>query len=246
MRPNYTLARLYVPQTLSEGAALELPKTQAHYLATVLRKAAGDDVRLFNGEDGEWRAQIDEASKRAVTLTVRDQLQAPMRAPDIWLLFAPVKKQRNDFIIEKATELGASHIRPVVTARTQFPKLREDRMRVQAIEAAEQTERLDVPQVFAPVKLDKLLKSWEPSRRIIFADEAGDSLPALQALPAINGPAAILVGPEGGFDPKERERLRSKSYVTPVSLGPRILRADTAALSLLTLWQSVQGDWPQS
>ncbi len=243
MRANYTLARLYVPQSLTAEASIVLPKEQSHYLSTVMRKSAGDDVRLFNGSDGEYRAQIVDIARKAVTLTLKERLRAPSPAPDIWLLFAPVKKDRTAFILEKATELGVSYVQPVITARTQFAKLRLDRAQSQIIEAAEQTERLDLPELKAPVKLSKLLAKWDKSRRIIYADEAGGGEPALTGLRKTAGPCAILIGPQGGFDESERENLRRQSYVTPVSLGPRILRSDTAAISLLTLWQGVNGDW---
>jgi len=173
MRADYTLARLYIAEPLSAGATVELPKAQAHYIATVLRKSPGDAVRLFNGEAGEWRADITSASKKGVTLSVDTQLRAPGPMPDIWLLFAPVKRARTDFIVEKATELGAAQIHPVITARTQHPKIRFDRMQSQVIEAAEQTERLDVPDVFEAQKLETVLGGWDSGRTMIFADEAG-------------------------------------------------------------------------
>ncbi len=243
MRENYTLIRLYVDAPLAAGASLELPKAQAHYLGTVLRKKGGEAVRIFNGQDGEWRAEISAISKREATLQIIEQLRTPRPCPDIILCFAPVKKHRTAFIIEKATELGVSAMMPVITARTQFPKLNLEKARLQAIEAAEQTERLDVPEITEPQKLDALLTGWDTARTLIFADEAGDAKPALTALQNIKGPSAILIGPEGGFTSQERETLRAQKFVTPVTLGPRILRADTAALSLLTLWQAVRGDW---
>ena len=243
MRENYTLTRLYIDAALTQGAAIELPADQARYLGTVLRKTAGDELRVFNGQDGEWRAQISAITKRAASLTVTEQLRPPAPCPDITLCFAPVRKHRTAFIAEKATELGVRILQPVITARTQFPKLNLDKMRAQVIEAAEQTERLDIPAIRAPLKLAQLIESWDAARALIFADEAGGAQPAGKALAAIKGRAAILIGPEGGFTPQERELLLAQDFVTPVSLGPRILRADTAALALLTLWQSAQGDW---
>jgi len=243
MRENYTLTRLYVDAVLRGGEVVELSNAQAHYLGNVLRKAVGDSVRVFNGESGEWRAEISAMSKRAASLTLKEQLRAPKACPDITLCFAPVRKHRTAFIIEKATELGVRTLQPVITARTQFPKFNVDKARAQAIEATEQTERLDIPTINAPVQLLDLTEALRGDYSLIFADEAGDARGAMEALQDINGPAAILIGPEGGFTPQEREMLRAKSYVTPVSLGPRILRADTAALSLLTLWQAVKGDW---
>lgn len=200
-------------------------------------------MRLFNGDDGEWRAVISDASKKSVTLEIEELLRAPMVMPDIWLLFAPIKRARTDFIIEKATELGAAQIHPVITARTQFPKLRTERMQAQVIEAAEQTERLDIPAIYGPQKLTKVIEAWDRTRTLIFADEAGGGARAVDALKDVTGPAAILIGPEGGFDDAERDMLKAQSFVRPVTLGPRILRADTAALSLMTLYQAVAGDW---
>jgi len=243
MRENYTLTRLYVDEALAEGESLLLPKEQAHYLCTVLRKREGDWLRIFNGHNGEWRAEISSISKKTADVIIRDQLREPKACPDIILCFAPVRKHRTTFIMEKATELGVGTLQPVLTARTQFPKLNIEKARLQVIEAAEQTERLDIPKINAPQKLETLLEGWGVERPIIFADEAGDALPAMQALKSFPEPSAILIGPEGGFTPQERDVLREQSFVTPVSLGPRILRADTAALSLLTLWQAVQGDW---
>jgi len=243
MRENYTLTRLYVDEPLSQGASLSLSKEQAHYLGAVLRKREGNEIRIFNGQDGEWRSEISAISKRNAELIVREQLRKPKACPDITLCFAPVRKHRTAFIIEKATELGVGILQPVITARTQFPKFNLDKARLQAVEAAEQTERLDIPDIMLPEKLDSLLANWQEARSLIFADEAGDAMPALEALKTLPEPSAILIGPEGGFTPQERESLQSHNFVTPISLGPRILRADTAALSLLTLWQAVQGDW---
>ena len=250
MRENYTLIRLFIDASLgvslSENKRVELTKDQAHYLGTVLRRKVGDELRIFNGNDGEWRAVIVELSRKGGAVTCTEPLRGPKPMPDIWLCFAPVRKHRTAFIIEKGTELGVSEFHPVQTERTQFPKLNVEKLRLQAVEAAEQTERLDVPTVHALSKggLASLLGQWPKGRALIFADEAGDATSALDALQKMpQGPAALLTGPEGGFTPKEREMLRAETFVVPVSLGPRILRADTAALSLLTLWQAVQGDW---
>ena len=246
MRENYTLSRLYFDMPLNEGVTLILPKEQAHYLGNVLRKREGDEVRLFNGQDGEWRAEIANMSKKTTEVFIKDQLRMPGPCPDITLCFALVRKHRTQFIIEKATELGVRTLQPVLTARTQFPKFNIDKARLQAIEAAEQTERLDLPTIEPLVKLDALISNWNSKRPLIFADEAGEAMPALSALKSLSEPSAILIGPEGGFTPQEREMIRDYSFVSPVSLGPRILRADTAAVSLLTLWQAVQGDWGQN
>ena len=243
MREHYTLTRLYIDAPLHEGSEIDVPKDQIHYLMNVLRMGAGDSVRLFNARDGEWRAEIANMSKRQVRLEVKEQLRSPQTVPDIWLCFAPVKKHRNAFILEKATELGAARLQPITTQRTQFGKLNLSKMSAQIIEAAEQTERLCLPELKETITLDALLQTWDPARTLIMADEGGDCPPALGVLKSLTGPAALIIGPEGGFTPQEREFLRSQSFVKPVSLGPRILRADTAALSLLTLWQAAQGDW---
>jgi len=232
-----------------QEADIALTKEQAHYLGTVLRKAAGDEIRLFNGTSGEWRAEVLEISRKSGRLCVLERLRPPVNMPDIWLCFAPVRKHRNAFIIEKGTELGAAEFHPVITERTQFSRFNAAKARLQAIEASEQTERLNVPEIHE-VKADGLeafLQNWPQERRLIFADEAGDAAPALTVLQAMGDePAALLIGPEGGFSPREREIIRAQSFAVPVSLGPRILRADTAALSLLTLWQAVLGDWTGS
>lgn len=248
MRENYTLPRLYVQADLAEGANVDLMRDQAHYLGAVIRKNLRDEVRIFNGQNGEWRAEITEIGKRKASLKVLTQLRPHTAAPDIWLCFAPVRKHRTAFILEKATELGVGTLQPVQTERTQFPKLNMDKARAQIIEAAEQTERLDLPDLAPLVRLSALLADWPTERTLFFADEAGadeagDAAPALDALQKQSGEAAILIGPEGGFSEAEREILRAKPYVVPIALGPRILRADTAALAMLTLWQAVNGDW---
>ena len=243
MRENYTLTRLYVEADLSEGQVIDLSKDQAHYLGGVLRMTAGGALRVFNGRDGEWEAKLTDITRKSGQMTVTRQLREPYACPDIWLCFAPVRKHRNAFILEKATELGVARFQPVTTQRTQYGKLRLDKMQSQIIEAAEQTERLDLPELKDTITLEQLLADWPEGRALIFADEAGDAKPALETLKTISGPCALLIGPEGGFTPQERDILREQSFVTSVTLGPRILRADTAALSLLTLWQAAQGDW---
>lgn len=243
MRENYTLTRLYMDAELTSGASIKLSKDQAHYLSGVLRMDEGGELRIFNGTQGEWKSVVTQISRKGGALLITDQLREPKACPDIWLCFAPVRKNRNAFILEKATELGVARLQPVVTARTQFAKLRLDKMHAQIIEAAEQTERLDLPELEDNIDLTKLLADWPSDRTLIFADEGGDAVPALEALQTLKGPAAILIGPEGGFTDKERDMLRAHASVTPVTLGPRILRADTAALSMLTLWQAVNGDW---
>ncbi len=248
--------RLHVTPGLAEGLDVPVDGDQAHYLVRVLRLAHGDRVRVFNGRDGEFEASIAGSTKSTAMLTVGKQTREQLTPPDLWLLFAPLKKARTDFVVEKAVELGASEIRPVITERTDAETVRVDRLQRLAIEAAEQTERLDVPPIRDAVKLYQVLDSWEAPRLLIYADEAGDdgekpwggevgrAGPVADVLrQASAGPAAILVGPEGGFSPAERKRLRGYPFVLPVSLGPRILRAETAAVATLAVWQALQGDW---
>lgn len=237
------MIRLYIPHDLSAEARLELDAGQSRYLSSVMRQAVGGEVAVFNGRDGEWRARIAEIGKRAVTLSALSQSRPQAFGPDLDLVIAVVKRARLETIVEKAAELGVRRIRPVTTERTNTERVRVDRLNAIAVEAAEQTGRLDAPTVAEPVRLERLLADWEPGRRLMFCDEAGDAPPASRALSGEAGAWSVLIGPEGGFAPDERERLRALPFATPVSLGPRILRADTAAISALTLWQSVLGDW---
>lgn len=236
--------RLYVTADLGEGVAVPLDEAQAHYLVHVMRAKAGDRVRLFNGRHGEWSASIETVAKRGVILKAVAQTESQKPVPDIWLVFAPVKKTPADYLVQKATELGAARLQPVFTRRTIVTRVNEDRLLANAVEAAEQSDRLSVPEIAAPLALEKLLKDWPAERQIYFCDEGGDARPLAEVAKA--GPAAILTGPEGGFDPSERAMLRKLSFVTPVALGPRILRADTAALAALAVWQSVAGDFVQA
>jgi len=242
MRENYTLPRLYLPDDLSAGAQIELSREAAHYLSTVIRKNVDDLLRVFNGDSGEWRAEISQIRKKSALINIMEQLRTPALVPDVTLLFAPVRKHRTAFIIEKATELGVRRFQPVLTARTQFPRLNIAKARLQAIEAAEQTERLDVPEIREAKPLLDVLSGWDDTA-ILFADEAGDAQNVREACANYPVPIAILIGPEGGFTDAERSEIRAMSNVYPVSLGPRILRADTAAVALLSIWQSVMGDW---
>lgn len=236
--------RLYVEAPLGAGARVEPDAAQAHYLLHVMRAKAGDRIDLFNGRDGEWTAVVIETSKRACALRCEAQTAPQEDVPDLWLVFAPVKKTPVDYVVQKATELGVRVLQPVLTRRTIVRRVNEERMRSNAVEAAEQSGRLSVPEVRAPVALEKLLAQWPAERRLLFCDEAGEApaiADALAAAPA--GPWAVLVGPEGGFDPEERARIRGQEFVTPVSLGTRILRADTAGLAALAMWQAIRGDW---
>jgi len=235
--------RLYVTGDLGANMAVTPDEGQAHYLLHVLRARAGNRVLLFNGRDGEWLAEIAQAGKRGVTATCLKQTRAQASVPDIWLAFAPVKKTPSDYLVQKASELGVSVLLPVFTRRTIVGRINQERMAANAVEAAEQSARLSVPEIREGVTLDRLLASWPKERRLFFCDESGDAKPLAQAARGADGPVAILTGPEGGFDPAEREMLRGLAFVTPVTLGPRILRADTAALAALAVWQSVGGDW---
>jgi 16S rRNA (uracil1498-N3)-methyltransferase len=236
--------RLYVDAGLGDGARVVPDEAQAHYLLHVMRAKAGDTVRLFNGRDGEWLAQVADVSKRSCALVCRQGLAPQSHVPDIWLVFAPIKKTPADYVVQKATELGVRRLQPVFTRRTIVTRVNLERMRANAIEAAEQSERLDVPEIGEPQSLNAVLASWPEGRAIIFCDEAGEAPPIASALTNLrSGAAAILTGPEGGFDPEERQTIRARPNVVPVSLGGRILRADTAALAALAVWQAVRGDW---
>lgn len=237
------MIRLFIPNDLSAGAGVVPTVDQSRYLTSVMRLAVGAELLLFNGRDGEWRATLVEATKRGCLLKAEEQTRPMHLGPDLDLIVAMVKRGRVETIVEKAAELGARRVRLTITRRTNVDFVKLGRLDAIAMEAAEQTGRLDVPEVADPEKLDKILDGWDPARRLVFCDEGGDAKPAIEALAGTGDPAAILIGPEGGFAPEERERLRGLSFVTPVSLGPRILRADTAAISAMTLWQAAAGDW---
>jgi len=246
--------RLYVDHPLGAGQSVPLSRDQAHYLFGVMRLAVGGGVLLFNGRDGEWLALVAEVGKRGGVLAVESQTRPLQMPPDIWLLFAPIKKARTDFIVEKAAEMGAARIIPVQTTFTNADRIRQDRLQAHAVEAAEQCGGTFVPEVTGLQKLDRLLADWPAGRQLMFCDEdlAGRSSALAGVLAEQNedarkggssGPWAILIGPEGGFSDAERTRLRALSFAQAISLGPRILRADTAAVAAMTLWQQALGDW---
>jgi 16S rRNA (uracil1498-N3)-methyltransferase len=235
--------RLFVTAPLAKGAAVELGQEQAHYLRNVMRLKEGDAVALFNGSDGEFGARVDGFGKRAAHLLVQEKLRAQQWESDLWLVFAPIKRARIDYLVEKATELGASALVPVITRRTNVERLNLERLRAHAIEAAEQSERLTVPRIAAPRSLDDVLADWDATRRIMLCDESGAAPPAATVLEGQSAPAwAVLIGPEGGFAETELDALRKLPFVSPVSLGPRILRADTAALAGLAVLQALRGE----
>lgn len=234
--------RLYVDHPLGPQERVALSREQAHYLFGVMRLDVGADVSLFNGRDGEWRALVAAASKKSGVLDCVVQTKPLQMPPDLWLVFAPIKKDRTSFIVEKAAELGAARIVPLQTEYTQSAnRVRQDRLQAHALEAAEQCGGTYVPEVAELQKFAKMLNTWNPTRQILFCDEAMVDKPLI--LPTNAGPWAILIGPEGGFSDKERDRLNSMECAHAISLGPRILRADTAAVAAMTLWQQAMGDW---
>jgi 16S rRNA (uracil1498-N3)-methyltransferase len=248
--------RLWLGQPFDPNIPISLSREQSHYLVSVMRRETGSCVRLFNGKDGEWRGEIVEAHRKAVILKLVEQTRPQTSCPDLSLYYAPVKRQKNELIVEKATELGARLVCPVVTDRTQKDRLRMDRFEIIAIEAAEQTERLDVPQLLEIERLENILSGWGDAGPLYFCDEAGDDPdapwggpdgragPMFDVVKAVGGArGSILIGPEGGFSTAERARLHELDFVHPVTLGPRILRAETAAVSAMTIWQSASGDW---
>jgi 16S rRNA (uracil1498-N3)-methyltransferase len=249
------MIRLHVNGALGVGGEIAPDASQAHYLLNVMRLKLGEELLLFNGRDGEWRAMVAEADKRRCKLRALVQTRPQSSPPDLDLAIALVKRARLETIVEKAAELGCRRVRLILTRRTNTDHAKTERLQAIATEASEQTGRLDVPEVSRPVKLDRFLDEWPEGRRLMFCDEAGDdpeqqwggaegrARPALDALANGGDGWTVLIGPEGGFDPAERDRLRCLSFVTPVTLGPRILRADTAAISALTLWQAALGDW---
>ena len=234
--------RLFVDHVLKDGQSVPITREQAHYLFGVMRQSHGDHIALFNGYNGEWRAVIEQAQKKTGQLLCLNQTQLQMNPPDLWLIFAPIKKVRTDFIVEKAAELGVAKILPVQTEFTNSERIRKERLQGHAIEAAEQCGGTFVPKVCDLTKLDQLLSDWPQERQLLFCDETiAGQFTDLNAL--TGGKWAILIGPEGGFSKKEREYIANMENSYSFSLGPRILRADTAAVTALTLWQSRLGDW---
>jgi 16S rRNA (uracil1498-N3)-methyltransferase len=235
--------RLFVPDDLASGLRVELSPQQAHRVLHVMRRQPGDALALFNGRDGEWAGRVAATGKNRCAVEVAERLRPQVSPPDVWLVFAALKRDALDLLVEKATELGAAALVPVFTRRTVAERINLERMAATAVAAAEQCERLTVPEVHTPRLLAELMGAWPAERRLMFCDEAGEapSVPAALA-GASPRPWAVLIGPEGGFAPEERRMLRAPPFATPVSLGPRILRAETAAVAALTLWQAALGD----
>lgn len=242
---DFSAQRLFIEAPLAVGSVITCNKDQAHYLLHVLRAGEGDALLVFNGQDGEWRAEIQQTGKRACTLHIREQTRRQMAGPDIHLLFAPLKRARLDYMMQKATELGVAKLVPVLTQHTVPDRVNTARMRANAIEAAEQCGVLHAPDVAEPVRFDVVLKDWDRTRTLIFCDESTETSNPIDALSQIKqgAPVAVIIGPEGGFSEHERQQLRSQSFVHPISLGPRVMRADTAATAALALVNAVIGDW---
>ncbi len=240
--------RLFVTEGLDDGYAVDLSAGQAHYLKNVMRLAPGDAVTLFNGRDGEWHGRIAAVGRSACTIALERQARPQAAEPDIWLLFAPIKRAPLDFLVQKAVELGVSQLRPVITRRTDVSRVNTDRLRSIVVEAAEQCERLTLPEVFEPVSFDAALADWPAGRRLLVCAESGPVRPIAEVLGeaamATDGRrSALMTGPEGGFTTSELDAFGNLPFVTAVGLGPRVLRAETAAIAALACWQSVLGDW---
>ncbi|MBW9078163.1 16S rRNA (uracil(1498)-N(3))-methyltransferase [Rhizobium pusense] len=244
MRANFRMQRLYIEASLAEGVALEATAEQFNYLANVLRMTDGAEILLFNGRDGEWKAQLAFPSRKKIVLVTLEQTRPQPNPADLHYLFAPLKVGRMDYLVQKAVEMGAGMLQPVMTQHVQGKIHNTEKLRANAIEAAEQCGILSLPEVAEPVKLKDMLDTWPHDRRIIYCDEGDTGQNPLPILHAVKErKIALLVGPEGGFSEEERELLRSLDFVTPIPLGPRILRADTAAVAALAVIQATVGDW---
>ncbi|MFD1199820.1 16S rRNA (uracil(1498)-N(3))-methyltransferase [Brucella gallinifaecis] len=244
MRANYKMQRIYIEADLADGKTVEAPSQIAHYLTHVLRLKGGDEVLAFNGRNGEWKVRLRPEGKKRLFLEMIEQTR-PQPAPcDLIYCFAPLKQGRLDYMVQKAVEMGAGVLQPVVTQHTQVTRLGTDRIRANAIEAAEQCGVLAIPECRDAIRFDRFLEQWDPSRRLIFCDEGHERDNPLSILNSFEpGAYAVLIGPEGGFSESERQQLHDLPFVTAIPLGPRILRADTAAVAALTLVQAVLGDW---
>ena len=236
--------RLYTEAPLGRGSTVALTREQAHYVANVMRLKAGDALRLFNGRDGEWLCTVAEAAKRGCTVVCDDRTADARLAPDIDYLFAPLKHARLDYMAQKATELGVRRLRPVFTERTVAQRVNLQRLKANVVEAAEQCNLVALPEVLAPQTLERVMADWDPARRLILCDECAAMADPIAVLKGLGrGPLGLLVGPEGGFSEAERTMLRGASFVTAISLGPLVMRADTAAVAALAIVQAVLGNW---
>ncbi|MBM3545796.1 MAG: 16S rRNA (uracil(1498)-N(3))-methyltransferase [Alphaproteobacteria bacterium] len=239
MVPRSLATRLFVDTPLASGMEIALGESHSHQLRNVLRLAEGDLIALFNGRDGEWSARLAALAKRSVTIIIGERLRPQPTEPDVWLLFAPIKGPRIDWLVEKAAELGATEIRPVLTRRTVVSRVNRERLQAHAVEAAEQCERLTAPAVRNLESLETVVGAWPKERHLYVAAERRGAVPMAEAIRADGAPAAILIGPEGGFDPAELDHLAQTGFASLVDLGPRILRADTAAVAAMALWQAL-------
>jgi 16S rRNA (uracil1498-N3)-methyltransferase len=244
MRANYRMQRLFVPHQMQAGGEIEPDPQQAHYLVNVLRMQPGGQLLVFNGVDGEWLASLAEAGRKRVRLALTTQVRPQPGPCDLVYCFAPLKAGRLDYMVQKAVEMGAGVLQPVLTQHTQMSTIGIERIRANVVEAAEQCGILAIPEVREVVKLERLIWEWESGRRLIFCDEGAETnnpVPALQGIVARK--LGLLIGPEGGFSDDERQQLRGLPYVTSIPLGPRILRADTAAVAAMAVIQATVGDW---
>ncbi|MFZ1814618.1 MAG: 16S rRNA (uracil(1498)-N(3))-methyltransferase [Rhizobiaceae bacterium] len=245
-RYDFTTQRLLVDNSLRDGSRVELDRTQSNYLLNVLRLKDGARVLAFNGKDGEWLCRLEVSGKKTASLIATERTRAQYPAGTLHYLFAPLKHARQDYMVQKAVEMGASRLQPVFTQHTQVNRVNVERMAANAREAAEQCGILNLPEIGEPQRLEKILRDWESGRHLIYCDEAAKDANAIEILKPLEGqPVSVLIGPEGGFSIQERELLRSLDFVTVIPLGPRILRADTAAVAALALVQAIVGDWPR-
>ena len=235
--------RMYINCKLEKGAIIRLNKDQFNYLGNVLRKHNDDKVLVFNGISGEWKASINYRGKRSIDLLIEEKILEQVIVPDVMLCFSNIRKNRVSFIIEKGTELGVRTFQPIISEHTQSASFNILKAKYQSVQAAEQTQRLDIPEIMQPKSLLELLGDWDNNRVLLFADEKKAVISPVDVIANISSPVGILIGPEGGFSSIERNYLMSKNFTRPISLGPRVLRSDTASLSLLTLYQAISGDW---
>lgn len=241
---NKNKIRVFIDQPIMLGELITLNEETSHYLCNVMRLEKGTIISCFNGKDGEFDCEIITSHKKQSILKALKCSKLMQQVPDIWVLFAPVKKDKTDFIIEKSTELGAKRLQPVITERTIVEKVRAERYQAQAIQAAEQCRRVDVPEIEEEQTLDEILKNWNPQRHLFMMDESGQGAPCIETFKKFSDkPAAILIGPEGGFSEEEIKHLYAQPFVSGISLGSRILRAETAAAAALAVWQATAGDW---